>query len=659
MGPADMETDAPVFPATGYEMKASGDTHIGDEPGENGSNEIGADRGFELVPAEMPLAMPEQDFSTSPRDFPRRALNIDLGARRILVVLLALLPASMAAHEMRRSIGLDGISTWEGVYLALFIPLFAWIAFGFATSLIGFLILTISKGAGMRRHHVQFATPLKGRTAVLLPVCNEDFQEVLDRLSIMEGSLTQVMGGERFEFFILSDSNPANGEIERRAYLNIRDGFSRPVHYRRRALNVGRKPGNIAEWVERFGGGYDYMIVLDADSVMSGQTMARLAADMERHPHVGLIQTVPTVVGASTFFARWQQFASRLFGPISAAGMIWWAGSEGMFWGHNAILRTKAFAQSCGLPKLPGRAPFGGHIMSHDMIEAALLRRRGWDVHMVMADDSFEEFPPSLPDLATRDRRWCQGNIQHVPLISRIKALHPVSRFQLLVGASAYCTSPLWLALMLVVLGGALAGVWPPSAILPSGGLLALTAVLLFGPKLLAMLWAMADPARRIGFGGAARMSRGLITDITLSILMAPVTMLTQTINLFGILMGRKSAWNGQTRDRDGMAMTSAIWLFKYHIMLGGGLTVLAVRAGTSVGWMLPVVAGLLLAPLLAALTARKDLGHKAGESGLFQVAEPWWRTQNYQPGRRRPLSIDDAPVKASGRMPPSIAKDG
>ena len=627
-------------------MKASGGMHIGDSPGETPPS-----RGFEHVPAEMPLAMPEQDFGDKPRDFPKRPLNIDQWARRILVVLLALLPASMAAHEMRRSIGLDGISAWEGVYLALFIPLFAWIAFGFATSLIGFLILTMGKGAGMRRHHVQFATPLKGRTAVLLPVCNEDFHEVLGRLSVMERSLTRVMGGERFEFFVLSDSNPGNGEIERRAYLDMLKTFSRPVHYRRRALNVGRKPGNIAEWVERFGGGYDYMIVLDADSVMSGQTMARLAADMERHPHVGLIQTVPTVVGASTLFARWQQFASRLFGPISAAGMIWWAGSEGMFWGHNAILRTKAFAQSCGLPELPGRAPFGGHIMSHDMIEAALLRRRGWDVHMVMADDSFEEFPPSLPDLATRDRRWCQGNIQHVPLISRIKALHPVSRFQLLVGASAYCTSPLWLALILVVLGGALAGVWPPSAILPSGGLLALTAVLLFGPKLLATLWALADPARRIGFGGAARMSRGLIADIILSILMAPVSMLTQTINLFGILMGRKSSWSGQVRDRDGMAMASAIWLFKYHIMLGAALSALAVQAGTSIGWMIPVVAGLLLAPFLAAFTARKDLGHRASERGLFQVAEPWWRTQSDRPSRYRQLSLDGSPIKASSKI--------
>lgn len=600
-------------------------------------------RAFESVPAEAPIAMPEQDFRARPPLIAPRPLNIDIWARRLLVVALAMLPAAMAAHEMRRSIGLDGISAMEGVYLALFVSLFAWIAFGFATATIGFLLLTLGGGRSVAPRPLHASEPLRGRTAILLPVCNEDFLGVLGRLSIMERSLSQVMGGERFEFFILSDSNAENGESERRAYQEMRGSFSRPVHYRRRALNIGRKPGNIAEWVRRFGGGYDYMVVLDADSVMSGQTMARLAADMERHPHVGLIQTVPTVMGAATLFARWQQFASRLFGPISAAGMIWWAGSEGMFWGHNAIVRVRAFAESCGLPELPGRAPFGGHILSHDMLEAALLRRRGWDVHMVTADDSFEEFPPSMPDLFTRDRRWCQGNIQHVPLLVRIAGLHPVSRFQLLVGASAYCTSPMWLALILVVLGGAASGLWPAAAILPSGGLLAVTAVLLFGPKILAILWAMADPARRIGFGGAARMTRGVMADILLSILMAPVAMLTQTINLVTILMGKKASWNGQTRDRDGMAIGSAIWLFKWHILLGVGLSLLAIEAG-ALGWTLPVVIGLFAAPLLAAITARKDLGRKAEHRGLFQVADPWWRTQSYRPlrfrwptGERRP----------------------
>lgn len=308
--------------------------------------------------------------------------------------------------------------------------------------------------------------------------------------------------------------------------------------------------------------------------------------------------------------------------------MIWWARSEGTFWGHNAIVRVKAFAESCGLPTLRGPAPFGGHIMSHDMVEASLLRRRGWAVHMVMADDSYEEFPPSLPDLATRDRRWCQGNIQHVPLMMRVAGLHAVNRFQLLVGASAYLTSPMWLALMLVVLVGQSQGAWQATQILPSGALLGCTIALLFGPKLLAIIWAAANPARRASFGGLRMMTRGVIVECILSILMAPVSMLTQTINLFGILAGIKSAWNGQTRDRDGMSAGQALWTFKYHIALGVGFVALAVYGGLALGWLMPVVAGLVLSPAFAALTARKDLGSYAASRGLFQVPEPWWKVE-------------------------------
>jgi membrane glycosyltransferase len=575
--------------------------------------------------------MPVQDFGTAPETHERPSLwrgsDIDALAKRVLVLTLALLPALLAFHEMKQTIGMDGFSGWELAYLVLFVPLFAWIAFGCVSSVIGFLILT---GDGRRIQPYRPTRPmaLTGRTAVLLPVCNEDFLAVLGRLSIMERSLGKVMGGDRFDFFILSDSNPANGEIEARAYHQMRESFARPVYYRRREINLHRKPGNIADWVTRFGGGYDYMIVLDADSVMGGQTMVRLAIDMECHPRLGLIQTVPSVVGASTLFARAQQFANRLYGPIGAAGMIWWARSEGTFWGHNAIVRVKAFAESCGLPTLRGPAPFGGHIMSHDMVEASLLRRRGWAVHMVMADDSYEEFPPSLPDLATRDRRWCQGNIQHVPLMMRVAGLHAVNRFQLLVGASAYLTSPMWLALMLVVLVGQSQGAWQATQILPSGALLGCTIALLFGPKLLAIIWAAANPARRASFGGLRMMTRGVIVECILSILMAPVSMLTQTINLFGILAGIKSAWNGQTRDRDGMSAGQALWTFKYHIALGVGFVALAVYGGLALGWLMPVVAGLVLSPAFAALTARKDLGSYAASRGLFQVPEPWWKVE-------------------------------
>lgn len=594
---------------------------------------------FDNLPADVPIDMPIQDFSRQPMMGRVRAaqpVDYHMVARRVLVVAMSAIPAWIAMREMQRSIGLDGLSGWEIAYLLLFIPLFAWIAFGFSTGLLGFLVTTVREQRIMRRLTPMPAQPPKGRTAILLPVCNEDFLGVLGRLSIMERSLEKAIGGHQFDFFILSDSNVENGIVEAQAYSQMRQSFTLPVYYRRRAENVGRKPGNIAEWIRRQGGAYDYMIVLDADSLMSGQTMARLAADMERHPHVALIQTVPSVAGASTLFARWQQFAGRIYGPISALGMIWWSGAEGMFWGHNAILRVSAFAESCGLPELPGRAPFGGHVMSHDMIEAALLRRNGWSCHIVMADDSFEEFPPSFPDLAVRDRRWCQGNIQHVPLLKNIVGLHPVSRFQLLVGASAYATSPLWLAMILLIMVGGLAGAWNTVAMLPSGSLLALTAILLFGPKVMAIAWALWDPARREGFGGTGAIIRGSIADLALSILMAPISMLTQTINLAGIMAGRKSAWNGQTRDRDGIALRDSIKLFRPHIALGVAMILAALAGGVSMLWLSPIFVGLIASPLFASITARKDLGRFAASHGVFEVRDPWWR-QVHRPEIPRP----------------------
>ena len=590
------------------------------------------------------MAMPVQDLRRPPPPSGYAApLNLDSIIRRVLLLVLSILPALLAANEMQNSLGLNGYSGFEIAYLLLFIPLFAWIAFGFATSLIGFFKLTWPDQRN-RDHVPGQPIPSKSRTAILIPVCNEDFLSVMGRVSIMERSLARVMGGDRFDFFILSDSSAENGIVEADTYGHLRASFSRPVYYRRRAQNIGRKPGNIAEWVRRFGSGYDYMIVLDADSVMSGQTMARLAVDMERHPELGLIQTVPAVAGASTFFQRWQQFANRLYGPIAAAGMIWWSASEGTFWGHNAIIRTRAFATSCGLPELWGPPPFGGHIMSHDMVEAALLRRNGWAVHMVMAEDSYEEFPPSLPDLAVRDRRWCQGNIQHVPLLLRVAGLHLVNRFQLLVGASAYLTSPLWLAMICVVMGGELAGAWTAGGVLPSDALLGLTLVLLFGPKLLALGWGLTDARRRADFGGAWPMLRSALLDTLLSILMAPVSMLTQTMNLAGILVGRKSAWNGQSRDRDGLPFWSTFWAFRYHLLLGGAIVAVAYHSNIGIGWLIPIIAGLLCAPLLAILTARKDLGRAAATRNLFTVPEAWWRMPGYGPLRLR-LSVGNAPV--------------
>jgi membrane glycosyltransferase len=567
------------------------------------------------LPAETPLAMPEQALGELP-DHVRsvRSPVADMLERRILLVLGTLLLAVAAGTELRVSLVGHGMNLLEGALLVLFFPLFAWIAFGFLGSTIGFYKLM--SGAKPEEPRVGASRP-HGQTAVLVPVYNEDIDAVAGRIARMAASLTRAQGAGHFAFFVLSDSGAAAEETERAAILALRRDTSVPIYYRRRPVNHARKPGNIAEWVRRFGGAYDNMLVLDADSYMSGETMVRLAVMLDSNPGAGLIQTAPTVVNGETLFARWHQFASGFYGPMATAGLAWWSGQESTFWGHNAIVRTRAFAESCGLPELPGKAPFGGHIQSHDMFEAALLRRRGWTVHLVELPESTEEYPPTLIDHAIRDRRWAQGNMQHLRLLGT-KGLHWVNRLQLVIGASAFLTSPLWLLLLLTGMG---AQMMPdPLPVTPPGWILPLTVVLLFGPKVMAVIWTLSNPARAAAFGGPERVIKSVLAEIPLSILMAPATMLTQTLDIIDILRGRPSGWKAQRRSVDRIEMRDALVVYRPHLILGAAFALCTMLAPAGTLWTLPVSLGLLAAPLLAVFTSRVDLGAKAAANGFFLV---------------------------------------
>ena len=190
------------------------------------------------------------------------------------------------------------------------------------------------------------------------------------------------------------------------------------------------------------------MVVLDADSLMSGETLARLVRLMEAHPEVGVIQTAPRVVRARSLFARVQQFASRLYGPMFAAGMHYWQLGDSPYWGHNAILRVAPFMEHCSLPRLSGRPPFGGDILSHDFVEAALLGRAGWSVWLAFdLSGSYEETPGSLLEEMQRDQRWCQGNLQHLRLLFT-EGLSTAHRALFLNGIFSYISAVLWLGFL-------------------------------------------------------------------------------------------------------------------------------------------------------------------------------------------------------------------
>ncbi|MDG2520385.1 glucans biosynthesis glucosyltransferase MdoH [Caulobacter segnis] len=556
------------------------------------------------LPGEAPLAMPAQDLklgATAPV-----GASAPAGGRAVLFAAFGVLTA-IGVVSAGVQLGRQGLGPVEVAALVLFSILFAWVAFGFVSAVAGFMVrLRDRKTAGRSQPQPILFT----RTAVLLPVYNEDPGRILAAVQAMTEDLADRGVAELFDVFILSDTRDmaaARAELAGVDRLRAKLPASPGIYYRRREENTDRKAGNIADWVETFGAAYTSMVVLDADSLMSGETLIELVARMEADDELGLLQTSPELVNAETPFARLQQFASRAYGRMIAAGQDWWSGAEGNFWGHNAIIRTRAFASCAGLPKLPGRKPFGGLILSHDFVEAALLRRGGWKVRMA-ADlgGSFEETPPTILDMAIRDRRWCQGNLQHAGVLGAA-GFHWISRVHLLRGILSYATSPLWLMMLL-----AGAGVWmngrSGGLIGPSNGaawLFGATMAMLIAPKLLSNILTLTDKRERQAFGGGARYGASVVFEIIGSTLVAPVLMLMQSASVLQVLAGRDSGWSTQSRDPGRLSRREAWRLHRGHIMIGlaAAAIVLAIDP-VMLWWSAPVYLGLVIStPLAMALS--------------------------------------------------------
>ena len=589
------------------------------------------------LPPEAPLDMPVQRLHGPPpgsievKTQPHRML-----VKRLLLISSTAVLALAASTQLRMLLSREGMDAIGVVLLILFLPLFSWISFGFVNSTIGFIQLISGEHPGFTAIP-EPAGALRHRIAVLMPVYNESVDETFGRVRAMARSIAAAGAAPWIDFFVLSDSNAANGQLEEAAWRELAREAPIAVYYRRREHNIARKPGNIAEWVRRFGGAYECMLVLDADSLMSGSAIVGMASIMELRPSIGLLQTVPMITNARTLFQRWMQFASEAYGPIATAGLLWWSGSEANFWGHNAMVRTRAFAQSCGLPDLPGKPPFGGHIQSHDMVESALLRRRGWAVHMVMIDGSYEEFPPTVVEFAARDRRWMQGNVQHLRLLDT-SGLHWASRLHLLIGACAYLTSPGWLLLLLTSALQVIVSHRTTLVGLTSPGVLWLTILLLFGPKLMGTIWMLASAPRRRGFGGAGGVLRSVALDIPLAVLMAPVTMVTQTKALAAMALGVPSGWPAQVREAHRIPVLAVLPALREHLALGLAFAGLAFVDPVMAWWFSPITLGLLSAPWLISATSSQWLAERALAWGFFRVPPPQLGdADTRQPAQRAP----------------------
>jgi len=573
----------------------------------------------------------------------RRRWSRAAAGRRALLVLLVLIPSVIAANFMLQVLPYQGRTLLEAAIALFFGALFGWISVGFWTGVFGFVVLVRGDHFSIVRGDAAAEGPLDeaARTAIVMPIFEEPVDRVFAGLRAIRRSLEKIDAVGLFDFFVLSDSaDPGVGVEEEEAWAAWRREAEEDaaIYYRRRKVRPKRKSGNVADFCRRWGRRYRYMVVLDADSLISGEALVALVRLMERNPCVGIVQTAPTLVRARSLFGRVQQFASRLYGPLFAAGMHFWQLGDSPYWGHNAIIRVEPFMAHCGLPRLSGKPPMGGDILSHDFVEAALLGRAGWSVWLAYdLPGSYEEAPGSLLEEMERDRRWCQGNLQHLRLLFT-EGVQMAHRGLFLNGVFSYVSALLWLAFLALSTAKSILSAIREPDYFPSGpslfpnwpvwhldwvlSLLAVTATILFLPKLLAALLVFAKGPGARAFGGRLALLSSVGLEILSSALFAPIRMLFYCRFVLLNLAGRAVTWRtdeapgatgwGEALRRHGLdTAVATVWAFAVYALNPGYFW-----------WLTPVVAALVLSVPLSVLASREDLGQQARARKLFLTAE-------------------------------------
>ncbi|MGC3938167.1 glucans biosynthesis glucosyltransferase MdoH [Roseobacter sp. EG26] len=573
------------------------------------------------MPPRAPLNMRVQDLTAPPLahenlsdQSPRRTL-----LWRLALFVPALLCTALLVSGLYGWLAETGMTGLEWALLAMIGMTFIWVTLSVST--VGVAIAGLLARENAQQRPRADVKPMD--VALLVPIYNEVASDVFGNATAMLDDLARRDTRHHYTLFVLSDTrDDAIAADEARAFDMLRANAPKnmDVHYRRRADNTDKKTGNLVDWITGWGAAYEAMVVLDADSLMTGRAIDRLADELSVDPRAGLIQTFPMLIGAETLFARLQQFSNIAYGWLLAEGLAKWARSEGNYWGHNAIIRTRAFAASAGLPYLQGRKGREELILSHDFVEAGLLRRAGWRVRFLpRVSGSFEETPGTLIDYVLRDQRWCRGNLQHLRLL-RTAGLHPVSRFHLLHGAVSYLLSPAWFVLLVIwaLLGkdsetnivryfnetNPLFPDWPPEmSHIDSAVFLIIMYAMLLAPKMVgAGIISLHPKATRV-YGGRAAFLMAFVVEIILSIAYAPVMMIQQTRAVLRAAFGKSDAWAAQSRNANAYPLKTLIRFHWMETVLG--LVLLAgLLSGLVSLWLIPIAASLCLAVPLSALSA-------------------------------------------------------
>ncbi len=565
--------------------------------------------------------------------------------RRLVLLALVIMQTVVATEFMTAVLPYHGGQPLETLLLILFAILFGWVSAGFWTAMAGFLVLLLGRDRYSISRTADADAPIAddARTAVVMPICNEDVGRVFAGLRATYRSVAMTGDLRHFDFFVLSDTSNAETRVaEVAAWLELCKavgGFGRIFH-RWRRHRIKRKSGNVADFCRRWGKNYRYMIVLDADSVMSGTCITSLVRLAEANPSAGIIQTAPRAAGRDTLYARIQQFATCVYGPLFTAGLHYWQLGESHYWGHNAIIRVAPFIRHCGLGRLPGRGSLSGEILSHDFVEAALMRRAGWAVWIAYdLPGSYEEMPPNLIDELKRDRRWCQGNLMNFRLFL-MKGLHPAHRAVFMTGVMAYLSAPLWFAFLIVstwLLAEhalkpptyfpepyQLFPVWPEWHPEWAITLFSATATLLFLPKILGMLLLGAKGTHPYGDG--VRLMASTLAEMVTSALLAPIRMLFHTRFVLTALMGWAVSWKSPAREDAATSWAEAAKRHGAQTALGGAWASGIYWLNPSfLWWLLPIVGALILSIPLSVFTSRASLGQRFRKARLFLIPEESW----------------------------------
>jgi membrane glycosyltransferase len=554
--------------------------------------------------------------------------------RRVLLALIAL-SAFGSTTLLTHVLPVYENAALRTAQIALFGLLFAWVSAGFVTAMMGFWVqLRGDKHALSAKAVANRPIHSDARTAIVMPICNEHVATVFGGLRATLESLAATGGSRLFDVYVLSDTNdPSLRAAELAAWAELRSSFGEQgqrIHYRWRQIRTKRKAGNVADFCRRWGKNYRYMVVFDADSVMSGDCLLNMVRLMEAHPKAGIIQTAPQASGQATVHARAQQFAGRVTGRLFTAGMQFWQLGESHYWGHNAIIRVAPFIAHCGLAPLKGQGGLSGEILSHDFVEAALMRRAGYHVWLVGdLTGSYEQQPPNLIEELQRDRRWCQGNLQNARLIAE-PGLHAVHRAMLLTGAMAYLSAPLWLGF--VLLGGAL---WlfggytlfnPGRAVpLEMAALWTFTLAMLALPRALGVV-TIARRGETAQYGGLSVLVKSAVLEGLLSVLQAPVRMVAHTLFVVVALTGLKLHWKSPPREASDIGWLDALRRFAPIVAIVAALAgaAFAIEPGAAL-WLAPVGLPLLLAVPLTVLTSRAKVGDRVRAQGLLLTPEETW----------------------------------